>query len=88
VHPVLPEQALFLVCSQADIMMVTDGEIHPPNQQVLDRLTRAKQEDGLEVHGLLVGRSDTTPAMQAICSHLHVFQSWSAVGASRSDYTY
>lgn len=41
---------------QADIMMVTDGEIAPPAQDVLNRLDRAKAEEGLEVHGLLVGR--------------------------------
>lgn len=64
-------------------MMVTDGEIARPSEEVLQRLQRAKVELGLEVHGLLVGRSDSSPAMDAICSHLHVFQSWNAVGGSR-----
>ena len=41
---------------QADIMMVTAGEIAPPAQDVLNRLDHAKAEEGLEVHGLLVGR--------------------------------
>jgi len=63
-------------------MMVTDGEIGPPSEEVLRRLQHAKAELGLEVHGLLVGRSDSSPAMDAICSHLHVFQSWNAVGGS------
>jgi len=33
-----------------------------------------------QVHGLLVGKDDrASDAMTAICSHLHVFRSWSAV---------
>ena len=32
-----------------------------------------------QVHGLLVG-DRVTPPMQALCTHLHVFKSWSAVG--------
>ncbi len=71
--------------AQADIMMVTDGEIAPPSEAVLQRLERARSELGLEVHGLLVGRSDSSPAMETICTHTHVFQSWNAVGGSRYD---
>lgn len=57
---------------------MTDGEIPQPSDAVLDRLAAAQQALGLEVHGLLVGRN-VTPAMQALCSHLHVFRSWSVV---------
>lgn len=33
-----------------------------------------------KVHGLLVGKDDeASGAMRAICSHLHVFRSWSAM---------
>lgn len=33
-----------------------------------------------QVHGLLVGKDgEASDAMTAICSHLHVFRSWSAV---------
>lgn len=32
-----------------------------------------------QVHGLLVG-DRVTPPMEALCTHLHVFKSWSAVG--------
>jgi uncharacterized protein with von Willebrand factor type A (vWA) domain len=71
---------------QADIMMVTDGEVAPPSEEVLQRLYRARADLGLEVHGLLVGNRDTNPVMEQICNHLHVFQSWNAVGASRHDY--
>lgn len=58
--------------------MVTDGEIPQPNEDVLARLRAAHETLGLEVHGLLVGRHVTDP-MRALCTHLHVFQSWSAV---------
>lgn len=57
---------------------VTDGEIPQPSEAVLARLAAAQQTLGLEVHGLLVGRN-VTPAMETLCSHLHVFRSWSVV---------
>lgn len=61
--------------------MVTDGEICPPNEDIRQRLKYAHEEMGLEVHGLLLGRDDGgSAAMQDICTHLHQFQSWSAVG--------
>ena len=68
--------------------MVTDGEIAPPSEDILKRLEVARKELGLEVHGLLVGRSDTSPAMDQVCDHINVFKSWNAVGASRYDYQY
>lgn len=58
--------------------MVTDGEIPQPSDEVLARLRAAEDSLGLEVHGLLVGRS-VTPPMQALCTHLHVFKSWSVI---------
>ena len=59
--------------------MVTDGEIPTPSEEILDRLAAARGTLGLEVHGLLVGRA-VTPPMEALCSHLHLFKSWSVVG--------
>ena len=81
----------FLLCDsdnvlQADILMVTDGEIPRPSETVKRDLHRAVDELGLEVHGLLVGQQDSTPAMEDICTHLHVFKSWSAVGGRRNYY--
>ena len=73
---------------QADILMVTDGEIPMPSKTIRDQLETAKEELGLEVHGLMVGRSDTTPAMEAFCSHLHVFQSWGVLNTSRNAYAW
>ncbi len=76
-----------LTCTlQADILMVTDGEIPRPSEWVKKDLKAAVDDLGLEIHGLLVGQQDTTPAMQDICTHLHVFKSWSAVGGKRNYY--
>lgn len=69
--------------TQADILLVTDGEIPQPSEEILGRLAAAKDSLGLEVHGLLVGRS-VTPPMEALCSHLHVFKSWSVVAPGGS----
>lgn len=66
----------------ADILMVTDGEIRPPSQHLLQQVERYHQDLGLEVHGLLVG-TQVTPAMEQLCTHLHLFKSWSAVGGSK-----
>ena len=75
-----------MVTVQADILMVTDGEIPRPCEWVKKDLKAAVDDLGLEVHGLLVGQQDTTLAMQDICTHLHVFKSWSAVGGKRNYY--
>ncbi|GMH32818.1 hypothetical protein BSKO_00652 [Bryopsis sp. KO-2023] len=64
--------------AQADILIVTDGEMALPTEELMDRLQKAMTDLGLEVHGLLVGNSDS-PAMEAICSHMHMFKSWDAV---------
>jgi hypothetical protein len=65
--------------------MVTDGEIAPPSPEILDRLRGAKEDLGLEVHGLLVGREAAKEEMKMLCTHLHTFKSWNAVGGSRYD---
>ena len=71
--------------SRADILMVTDGEINPPSEDLLAALDAAREELGLEVHGLLVsGRA--SDAMQRLCTDLHVFKSWTAVGAEGWQY--
>jgi uncharacterized protein with von Willebrand factor type A (vWA) domain len=69
----------------ADILMVTDGEIPSPNEDILKKLELATETMGLEVHGLLVGRNVTEP-MKELCTHLHVFKSWSAVGGDNMNY--
>lgn len=73
------------VSLQADILMVTDGEIAPPKQELLDDIAAAHEDMGLEVHGLLVS-SQVSESMQKLCTHLHVFKSWSVVGAESWQY--
>ena len=71
----------------ADILMVTDGEIPPPNEDIIQKLNLAKEELGLTVHGLLVGQRVTEP-MEAICRDpsgketISVFRSWGVVDDS------
>ena len=74
-----PSPWCFIAVSQADILMVTDGEIPSPSKELLDDLAEASEELGLEVHGLLVS-SQASEAMQKLCTHLHLFKSWSVVG--------
>jgi uncharacterized protein with von Willebrand factor type A (vWA) domain len=64
----------------ADILMVTDGEIPPPDEDILQKLNAAKEDLGLNVHGLLVGR--VTEPIEQICSDIHVFKSWNVVDSS------
>ena len=64
----------------ADILMVTDGEIPHPDEDILRKLNAAKEDLGLSVHGLLVGR--VTEPMEQICSDIHVFSSWNVVDPS------
>lgn len=66
--------------SLADILLVTDGEIPSPDEDILQKLNAAKEELGLSVHGLLVGR--VTEPMEQICSDIHVFKSWNVVDNS------
>ena len=41
--------------AEADVLMVTDGEIIAPGEQVTSRLEAAKATSGLKVHGLILG---------------------------------
>lgn len=65
---------------QADILMVTDGEIPRPSPDVSDKLRLAKETLGLEVHGLLVGRH-ASEALAEFASHVHTFKAWDSVTA-------
>jgi len=68
----------------ADILLVTDGEIKPPDETLIENLNRAKAELGLKVHGLLVGDAGDEDVIESICTNVHAFKSWSAVGGKRS----
>ncbi len=70
--------------SNADVLLVTDGEIRPPDEDVLRNLDAAKEEMGLKVHGLLVGEPGAgKDVVEALCTHTHTFKSWSAVKEAR-----
>ena len=66
--------------SNADILLVTDGEIRPPDEDMLTDLDNAKDTMGLKVHGLLVGEPGMgADVVENLCTHTHTFKSWSAV---------
>jgi uncharacterized protein with von Willebrand factor type A (vWA) domain len=70
--------------SNADILLVTDGEIKPPDETLIANLNEAKEEMGLKVHGLLVGDAGNAEVVESICTHVHAFKSWTAVGGKPS----
>ena len=69
--------------AQADILIVTDGEMAMPDRAVMDSLERVQVDLGLEVHGLLVSKGPSD-AMTTICSRLHVFRSWDSARSATS----
>ncbi|KAG1654685.1 hypothetical protein FOA52_008546 [Chlamydomonas sp. UWO 241] len=70
---------------QSDILMVTDGEIPMPDKKILDTIKGMNERLGLEVHGLLVASHVTEP-MRQLCTDVHVFKSWTAVGGNDWQY--
>lgn len=70
--------------TQADILMVTDGEINHAHEDIRNRLRAAQENLGLQIHGLLVGSRITDP-MKELCTELHLFKSWTAVGGRPFD---
>ena len=72
--------------ANADVLLVTDGEIPPPSEELLASLSRATQDMGLKVHGLLVGEEHGTEApVRKLCTHVTQFTAWDNVrDASRS----
>jgi hypothetical protein len=60
--------------SAADLLLVTDGEILDPpvSDDVLKDLDLLKRRTGMEIHGLLVGKSESKP-LSKLCTHTHDF---------------
>ena len=58
----------------ADILMITDGEIPDPpvSDEIMEALDRLKLQQGVEVHGLLVGKSESRP-LTRLCTNTHDF---------------
>eukprot|EP00240_Pyramimonas_obovata_P002980 CAMPEP_0118929978 /NCGR_PEP_ID=MMETSP1169-20130426/6820_1 /TAXON_ID=36882 /ORGANISM="Pyramimonas obovata, Strain CCMP722" /LENGTH=654 /DNA_ID=CAMNT_0006872267 /DNA_START=176 /DNA_END=2140 /DNA_ORIENTATION=+ len=71
--------------SDADMLLVTDGEIQPPNPDLVTSLNAAKEDLDLKVHGLLVGDAGNPDVMTSICSQVHKFEAWNKV-QSRQGY--
>ena len=68
--------------SQADILLVTDGELPEPDAELLAQLDAFRDGFGLKVHGLLVGAAGTggEATLRRLCGdQLTVFRSWAAV---------
>jgi MoxR-like ATPase len=56
----------------ADLILVTDGEIPPVSEQWLEEVRGVQQRTGMQVHGLLVGKSESK-ALSMLCSETHNF---------------
>jgi len=58
----------------ADILLVSDGELQNPpvSDTVMEELNRLKQESSMEIHGLLIGKTESEP-LEALCSKDKVY---------------
>eukprot|EP01024_Parvocaulis_polyphysoides_P001347 TRINITY_DN10362_c1_g1_i2.p1 TRINITY_DN10362_c1_g1~~TRINITY_DN10362_c1_g1_i2.p1 ORF type:complete len:206 (-),score=17.47 TRINITY_DN10362_c1_g1_i2:188-805(-) len=64
--------------SEADILLVSDGQFYKPNESIYETISNLNKDMGLEVHGLLLSQMEEP--MKGLCTHLHTFQAWDAVG--------
>ncbi|CAE8587852.1 unnamed protein product [Polarella glacialis] len=55
----------------ADILLVTDGQVPEPDRSVVTALQTARQNCGAHVYGVVVGSKDTGEIMASICSELY-----------------
>ncbi|KAK9805342.1 hypothetical protein WJX73_003956 [Symbiochloris irregularis] len=81
--------------SNSDILLVSDGELRQPGQEIMQKLAGAKDKLSLRVHGLIVGAPEKQRAdpavLKSLCSHVlpsgHLevlitnFESWAGVTA-------
>ena len=84
--------------ANSDILIVSDGELRQPGQDVMRKLAGAKDKLGLRVHGLVVGapgKQRADPAvLRALCTSIapngrsetlvHTFESWAGVATDDS----
>ena len=64
--------------NRADILLISDGRFPLP-EEVLPRIEKARDEHGLRVHGLLVGRW-RGQVMEQVCDPLHRYDLWRGKG--------
>ena len=59
--------------ANSDILLVSDGELRQPGQDIMRKLSGAKDKLSLRVHGLIVGSPEKKRAdpavLRALCSH-------------------
>lgn len=60
--------------TSSDLLLVTDGELpNPPvSTTILSQLETLRNQTGMEVHGLLVGKRES-PALDSLCTEVHDF---------------
>eukprot|EP00581_Thalassiosira_minuscula_P001891 CAMPEP_0183747310 /NCGR_PEP_ID=MMETSP0737-20130205/67200_1 /TAXON_ID=385413 /ORGANISM="Thalassiosira miniscula, Strain CCMP1093" /LENGTH=286 /DNA_ID=CAMNT_0025983019 /DNA_START=1 /DNA_END=858 /DNA_ORIENTATION=+ len=56
----------------SDLLLVTDGELPRVSNVILAKLEVLKQQKGMEVHGLLIGRRESD-SLDLICNEVHDF---------------
>lgn len=81
--------------ANSDILLVSDGELRQPGQEIMRKLAGAKDKLGLRVHGLIVGSPDKKRAdpavLKALCASylpngksqtlVTEFEGWASVDA-------
>ncbi|KAK9866929.1 hypothetical protein WJX84_008862 [Apatococcus fuscideae] len=84
--------------ANSDILLVSDGELRQPGQEVMRKLAGAKDKLSLRVHSLIVGSPEKKRAdpavLRALCSHVlpsgklevlvSEFSSWASVGQDQA----
>jgi uncharacterized protein with von Willebrand factor type A (vWA) domain len=71
--------------ANADVLLVTDGELPPPDELLLEALAAAGGDRGLRVHGLLVGppRDRAGSPLSRLCTGpVTVFRAFDALQAA------
>lgn len=58
----------------SDVLLVSDGELQDPpvSDRVMEELDRLKDDTGMEVYGLLVGRKESKP-LERLCTKVYDF---------------
>lgn len=66
---------------KADVLMVTDGHIYPPDPALVAQISECSRLYGLKMHGLLLCQyqdylEETRKRLGYFCSDIHEFESW------------
>jgi len=58
----------------SDVLLISDGELQNPPvpKNVMEELDRLKEETGMEIHGLLVGKTESEP-LERLCTKVYDF---------------